>query len=213
MKSFSMAMGIRRPGFQLLSFVSVVPSEASLTQIPVPPPLDTPCFLPDQLGIYLYVYLRLILLSLVVLFVSNISWSRQQELDTRCKRQKHQDGTYESPHHSQHGSNRRSADDYYDDGYSSSLPPPATKPRYGSHTSTRPRGRSWSPTSWTWAFKFGNQRRRITLPLFLSRARNHPRDQRIHELGMLRAFGQDVLNVAVPPLCVFLLGAWWSMHQ
>ena len=207
-KSFSMAMGIRRPGFQLLSLVSVVPSEASLTQLPVPPPLDTPCFLPDQLGIYLHVYLRLTFLSLVVLFIFNILWSRQREQDTRCKRQEHQDGTYESLHHSQHGSNRRSADNYCDDGYSPSLPPPATKPRYDGHTSTCPRGRSW-----TWTFKFGNQRRRITLPRFPSRARNHPRGERIHELGMLRAFGKDVLIVAVLPLCVFLLAAWWSMHQ
>ncbi|KAI6121443.1 Metallo-dependent phosphatase [Pisolithus sp. B1] len=63
-KSFSIAMG-------LLSLISTVPSDDSLNQVPVLPPLDTPCFLPDQIGIYLQVYLPLIVLSLVFLLVCN----------------------------------------------------------------------------------------------------------------------------------------------
>ncbi|KAL4074212.1 Metallo-dependent phosphatase-like protein [Scleroderma citrinum] len=214
-KSLSMAMGIRRPGFQLLSLVSTVPLEGSLTQIPVPPPLDAPCLLPDQLGIYLYVYLPLSLLSLVLLLVCNIWWSRQPLRHTMGDRQKHQNGTYELPHHLHRGSSPGSADYHYDRSHSPSLPTPVTKPRSDGHTSTRSRGKSWSSTPWTWKFKFGNQRRRITFPLLSCRTRDpyqSRRDQYIHEPGVLGAFGKDILSVGGPPLCVFLLAAWWSMR-
>lgn len=208
-KSFSIAMGIRRPGFQLLSLTSVVPSNKSLTQVPVSPPLDTPCLLPDQLGIYLYVYLGLALISLAVLFVFHVSWSGQQEQDVGWHRQMLQNG---SPRHSR-SDNRSSADDDYNCEYPS-LPPPATKSRYDNHTFTRSRGRSW--TSWTWTFKFGNQRRRITVPLLPCRARNplgFRKGQHIRQHVMFRAFVKDVFNVAIPPLCAFLLAAWWSTHE
>jgi hypothetical protein len=58
-KSLSIAMGIRTPGFQMLTL-----SSGST-------PKDKACFLPDQLGIYLEVYVPLILLSIVVLGVSH----------------------------------------------------------------------------------------------------------------------------------------------
>lgn len=53
-KSPSIAMGIRTPGFQLLTLSSNHPE-------------DRACFMPDQLGIYLEVYTPLIVLSLLVL--------------------------------------------------------------------------------------------------------------------------------------------------
>ncbi|KAI0344736.1 hypothetical protein BDW22DRAFT_1326613 [Trametopsis cervina] len=66
-KSFSIAMGVRRPGFQLLSLVP--PSLAS----PSGPPLsDTPCFLPFQLGTYVFIYGPLTLLSLLILLTNHI---------------------------------------------------------------------------------------------------------------------------------------------
>ena len=65
-KSFSMAMGIRRPGYQLLSLVP--PSSGG----PSPTFAHQPCLLPDQLAIYLNVYIPFLLLTLVVLLAVNI---------------------------------------------------------------------------------------------------------------------------------------------
>ncbi|KAI0051173.1 Metallo-dependent phosphatase [Auriscalpium vulgare] len=53
-KSISMAMGVRRPGFHLLSLA------------PAAPPAHRPCALPDQLAVYLRVYLPLFVLTLAV---------------------------------------------------------------------------------------------------------------------------------------------------
>ncbi|OJT07141.1 hypothetical protein TRAPUB_2007 [Trametes pubescens] len=61
-----MAMGIRRPGYQLLSLIP--PTAFPETQTIA----HTPCLLPDQLGIYLSVYVPLIVLSLAILLLSNI---------------------------------------------------------------------------------------------------------------------------------------------
>ena len=60
----SMAMGVKVPGFQLLSLFP--PSETNGQSF-----FDAPCFLPDQIGIYLSVYVPFILLSLAALFASN----------------------------------------------------------------------------------------------------------------------------------------------
>ncbi|KAI0915723.1 hypothetical protein AcV5_010470 [Taiwanofungus camphoratus] len=63
-KSFSMAMGIREPGFQLLSLFP--PSSRPSTTV-----ADIPCLLPDQLGIYLSIYVPLFIFSLSVLLLAN----------------------------------------------------------------------------------------------------------------------------------------------
>jgi len=63
-KSFSMAMGIREPGFQLLS-LSSSSSFSSETLATIP------CLLPDQLGTYLRIYVPSVILSLLILFISN----------------------------------------------------------------------------------------------------------------------------------------------
>lgn len=69
-KSFSMAMGIRRPGFQLLSLASssLIPIEKTYA--------DAPCFLPDQLRIYTHCYVPLFMLTLIILGVSSFQKSR-----------------------------------------------------------------------------------------------------------------------------------------
>ncbi|PCH43965.1 hypothetical protein WOLCODRAFT_104481 [Wolfiporia cocos MD-104 SS10] len=68
-KSFSMAMGVRKPGVQLLSLAS--PSYTTSTPH-TNSPSATPCILPDQLGIYLQTYIPFLLLSLLLLLASNI---------------------------------------------------------------------------------------------------------------------------------------------
>ncbi|KAG7098706.1 hypothetical protein E1B28_000619 [Marasmius oreades] len=56
-KSLSMAMGIRRPGYQMLSLAS---GEGS-----TPGFIAAPCVMPDQLGIYLSGYIPLVILSVL----------------------------------------------------------------------------------------------------------------------------------------------------
>jgi hypothetical protein len=70
-RSFSMAMGIRRPGFQLLSLAPLPPENSNNL------PTDTPCHLPDQIGIYLSVYIPLIIISVFVLLFSNFLRARR----------------------------------------------------------------------------------------------------------------------------------------
>jgi len=65
-KSLSMAMGIRKPGFQLLSLVQPHSVQGSSSHA------DSLCLLPDQLGIYLSTYIPLLVCSLLVIFVANI---------------------------------------------------------------------------------------------------------------------------------------------
>lgn len=70
-----MSNHIRRPGFQLLSFVD--PSSASS---PTESFLDTPCLLPDQYGIYSSLYIPFFIFSTIVLLVLNLRRSRQDSL-------------------------------------------------------------------------------------------------------------------------------------
>jgi ethanolamine phosphate phosphodiesterase len=69
-KSFSMAMGVRRPGFQLISIPEDGGEEGGH--------MDQLCLLPDQLRIYLTVYLSCLALTILILLVSP---SRQGALD------------------------------------------------------------------------------------------------------------------------------------
>lgn len=72
-KSLSMAMGIRQPGFQLLSLVPPSSNPGSTFA-------DSLCVLPDQLAIYLSVYIPLLLLSLFIVLVSNAVRMRASHL-------------------------------------------------------------------------------------------------------------------------------------
>ncbi|OCH84705.1 hypothetical protein OBBRIDRAFT_741133 [Obba rivulosa] len=65
-RSFSMAMGVRHPGYQLLSLLPQDPALPSTTLV------TTPCLLPDQLAILTHVYVPAALLSLVALFYMRV---------------------------------------------------------------------------------------------------------------------------------------------
>ena len=67
-KSFSMAMGIRKPGFQLLSVPEDDRDGASA--------VDQLCLLPDQVGIYLEGYLPLVALTLGLMIVDLVLMRR-----------------------------------------------------------------------------------------------------------------------------------------
>ena len=60
-------MNVRRPGFQLLSL-----APAQLRHEDVPTYKDVPCLLPDQLRIYLIIYLPLLVVSIIFICLANI---------------------------------------------------------------------------------------------------------------------------------------------
>lgn len=64
-----MAMGIKRPGFQLLS---LAPTELRNPNLQYKPNDDSPCFLPDQIGIYLRIYLPVFVFTLAAVFMTNL---------------------------------------------------------------------------------------------------------------------------------------------
>ncbi|KAG1809429.1 Metallo-dependent phosphatase-like protein [Suillus subaureus] len=209
-KSFSMAMGIRRPGFQLLSLISTVPASETLTQLPNSPPslLDTPCFLPDQLGIYLNVYLPFILFSVLSLLALNV----YRTLPGGNKQAQRQPEFSLRPSHS---FCRTSNDELYRRSLEQSVTEdtdedpmlllPVTKSTEPA-PSSKLRGRS-SSSSNSWAFYLLGRRRRISLSLPCSMA-----NRGVHEVGLLRGFLSDVADVAWPPLLVFCIAAWCTTH-
>lgn len=71
-KSLSMAMNVRRPAFQLLSLFP-----ASYWDDLHPTYVDIPCLLPDQLGIYLNVYIPCFLLSFVIVICAAVTRTRR----------------------------------------------------------------------------------------------------------------------------------------
>ncbi|TXT08735.1 hypothetical protein VHUM_02863 [Vanrija humicola] len=64
LKSFSSSAGIQKPGLQLLSLIP--PQEGALSHA------DVPCFLPDQLGVYNWIYLPFILITFAYLLLTNM---------------------------------------------------------------------------------------------------------------------------------------------
>ena len=67
-KSFSWAMGVRKPGFQMVSLWNPVDAQGNTVGIPLPTVQTHLCLLPDQLSIFID-YALLFLLTLPLLFV------------------------------------------------------------------------------------------------------------------------------------------------
>lgn len=194
-------MGIRRPGFQLLSLISTVPSPDHITQIPVSPPLHAPCLMPDQLGIYFFIYIPLVLLSLLILLAFNITRVHGGIGYQPWNRKHSRQDTPEALHELSRDNSSHASDSF--------LPPPANKSR--EHYAPL-RRRSYS-LSWTWSFSLGGHRRRITLPNPFGKWRlraEHRMPQR--DVGVLVGLLQDVGMVAWPPIFVFLATSWWVMQ-
>ena len=70
-KSFSWAMGIRRPGFMLVSLWNPVDGAGNTIGTPLPTVQSHLCLLPDQLGVFVH-YVLLFCFTLVVLFVYSV---------------------------------------------------------------------------------------------------------------------------------------------
>lgn len=195
-------MGIRRPGFQLLSLTSTVPSPDQIMQTPVPPPLHTPCLLPDQLGIYFYIYIPLILLSLIILLAFNVippnGGTAYQTWNRKHARQETPEMlhvlTRDNPSHAV------DADSF--------LPSPANKSR---ELHTPLRGRFYS-SPWTWTFTVGGRRRRVMLPNPFGNWRSRAEYRPQRDVGVLAGWLQDVVAVAWPPILIFSAISWWVMQ-
>jgi len=69
-KTLSMVMNVRRPGFQLLSL-----APTQLRDHDIPTYKDVPCLLPDQLRIYLKIYLPLLAVSIIFVCMANFIFS------------------------------------------------------------------------------------------------------------------------------------------
>lgn len=204
-KSFSMAMGIRRPGFQLLSLIppSAMPAGSQTFG-------DVPCFLPDQIAIYVSVYVPLIILNLLALLLRNAyrvlqshtSWSRSGiPLRTRSPTDEERVNLWGgSPPplppalhvYSEHG------EEVGDDDSSFVLPPPTPAVAV---TQKGRRGR-------TWPSRLRSMRRRLA---YMASCRSSP-DSALerNRTGLLRGFLEDVLDVAWVPVLLFGAIAWWA---
>lgn len=205
-KSFSMAMGVQRPGFQLLSLIS--PSLATNNTLD-----DVPCFLPDQLGIYLHVYVPLVVVSLAAIFISN------------ARRVRAASGKAGAPHNSSRinvpdetsttGRNlsalslpvRRFEDDDSDDEHGFILPPPTPAVAVTGKTE-RPRRTTITVGGWTIDVSV----LRCCLAPYLIIMDNSHATSRWKRRGLFGGFLRDVLSVAWMPVGLFVAIAWWMFQ-
>ena len=82
-KSFSMAMGVRKPGFQLLSLGPVTTSAPNSSSLGPSTLADRPCLLPDQIRLYSHGYASLFLFTLVTLLISNYNHRHYRQLRSK----------------------------------------------------------------------------------------------------------------------------------
>ncbi|KAM0751157.1 hypothetical protein T439DRAFT_380157 [Meredithblackwellia eburnea MCA 4105] len=82
-KAFSMAMGIHRPGYHLLSLYPTLPSLDQHSPTPRSTFTQTNCTLPDQLGIWLGVYLPAFVILLLSLLIPRLYLLIKRETSRR----------------------------------------------------------------------------------------------------------------------------------
>ncbi|KAK0454946.1 Metallo-dependent phosphatase-like protein [Armillaria borealis] len=183
-KSFSMAMGVRRPGFQLLSLVP--PSEVSGSSH-----ANKPCLLPDQLGIYLNIYVPLIVLSLLSLLLVNLSRTRRlppwmAPKPSMTTNQNFHVGRASSPFfktlRSRFDGDKDKVSAYPSDRNELSLPLP------GSSNPGRRRHIKWKYACCS-----------LAAPLRIGASKQR---------GFIGGFLRDIRDVAIPPLSIFMIIAW-----
>ncbi|KAI0790605.1 Metallo-dependent phosphatase-like protein [Abortiporus biennis] len=243
-KSFSMAMGVRRPGFQLLSLDSIKEPQNDHASTSIGTGgktlADSLCLLPDQLGIYLSVYVPFILFSLLVLFVSNFvrsrsnrqnvyshPWSNTMPVggDWRSTTPTTLDDllALEKLRRQDQADNEDIEEDETMEAEYYSLPEPSVSSSYSSKSKkNRPR------RSWSWSFVLWGRRRRMTIdsssltcgmfiPWFSSSSSkvlfHGDSVERGRQRGLVDGFLRDVLKVAWPPVVLFAVIAWWMFRD
>ncbi|KDR75754.1 hypothetical protein GALMADRAFT_69101 [Galerina marginata CBS 339.88] len=192
-KTISMVMNVRRPGFQLLSL-----APADLRQDGKPTYSDTPCLLPDQLGIYLNVYIPLLAISLLIVFASNI---KQGPRPSHYKNLSN--GTQISLVSGAHADIEETELGLY------SIPPPVS---IGTSSKTS-RAQGW--------FVLQTERRGLkaehpSLLEWFDRIKDAlssfwPGSSRLvaRRRSWLWIYALDIRDVAIFPLCTFVMITWW----
>lgn len=219
-KSISMAMGIRRPGFQLLSLVSPQgPNPAAQ--------LHSPCVLPDQLGIYMWAYGILGLLSVVGLFMSHVHRIRHPRAQSGRIRS-------ETPTKAEQAEELAEAQIEAEAGEAISLTEimsPGPRRRADStpigpaenfngiangHTNGTAEEYFPAISPRTAQRNSDSKRRRFSIPylssIFSSREQRSARWERRKSRGLVRGVAHDVGTVAGPPVVAFLGIAWWMFR-
>lgn len=213
-KSFSMAMNVRRPGFQLISLKPppVNPSQADHSIV------DRPCILPDQIEVYLWGYLPLFIGTLFLLLVSNMhrvfrahhSIARSSSRSNRGSNfgwRSTSNDTMQRHHMSQRGregdedTEAKLEDDEDNDDYDDSRPPFFSTPKH------RP------SAVYSRTFIFQNKCRHVScdpklLPSLLSWCLGDS-SHGTRNPCVWGGFFRDVLDVAWVPLGLFAGIVWW----
>ncbi|KAJ6499162.1 Metallo-dependent phosphatase-like protein [Mycena sanguinolenta] len=195
-KSLSMAMGIRKPGFQLLS---LVPSESVLG---TDSHANSLCLLPDQLGIYLSLYIPLLLFSLLIICVANIYRVRSPRHSKRKSTSQNSPSYVPLSTALRSRSDAGESSDWLNYPDTDTLPPPTAAP-------TKASRQIYSRT-----FVMLGRRRRITISheslallgntIFSCCGNGVPKSR-----GFVTGFLCDIRDVAVFPLGIFAAVAWW----
>ncbi|KIK67268.1 hypothetical protein GYMLUDRAFT_238583 [Collybiopsis luxurians FD-317 M1] len=189
-KSLSIAMGITRPGYHMLSIVP--PGGPQFTHS------DAPCLMPNQLGIYLHIYIPLAVISLAVVLISCIIHGqyyrrlglRRPSLSPHSERNSRQSmGSVSHIHRNGSIRSRNVIDEYgytLDGDKDEKLPLPAS--------ASVPHPQS-----------LFNQKLRCSLGSFLSVFKKRNRG------GFLSHVWCDVRDVAVFPLGIIFLISFWTL--
>lgn len=192
-------MGIKRPGFQLLS---LAPPEL---RIPLedldsssPSYDDAPCLLPDQLGTYLHVYIPLLIISLIIVGISQfVSYRPRSSMKYRNDSESRGDGSRSRPTFRLTPANFRprrdpSTESSYSSSAGGSLPRPVSGPSEKSNGFSR----SSTPFLGFLARVFSFSQRAASGRLRRPRSR-------------LKNFLYDVRDVAIYPIGIFVFITWW----
>ncbi len=212
-KAFSMAMGIRKPGFQLLSLVppeQVITSQETFA--------DMPCILPDQLDIYLSVYVPLLVFSIVLLFLANVYrvYKNGMPLPSTSPRAMFRDDPDQDMARLD-TLRLRSSSSFQalrkldiaglenEDGSSSLLPPPTP----GSAVTGKHRQKRWKLTASGWTLDLSSVQRLSSCLAGMNGSEGVARRARA---GLVRGFLSDVLAVAWTPIVLFVAITWWTFQ-
>jgi len=217
-----MVMNVRRPGFQLLSLAPV-----ELRYDDLPTYKDVPCLLPDQLRIYLSIYLPLLALSVILVCLANavdyllpgwrppsheklssmeytVSSSSSSSSSSSIKFEDQDDEIT-------HEDSQDLSPDYTFKSTSYSLPSPIT----AAHRSARasrgsPGWRIFNPEN-----QYDDRRLHLSLTCcvkaLLYSGRSSLNLQRRRRKNWLTATIRDIRDIAVFPIGVFMIITWWTI--
>ena len=197
-KSLSMAMGIQKPGFQLLS---LAPHQYWQATKSAKTYADAPCLLPGQLEIYLSVYAPFFAITLLALFISNLSRvALRSGLRPHAKRSS---STHKLASRLRSGACDDNQMSDEDSNSTFRLPLPASQ--LSRTNRNMPFG--WAP--WFRRTKIRTQMGSVFANPFLSRLGRSRRLRKRTNKSLVRGFVCDIRDVAVSPLILFMSISLW----